>query len=145
MRIQDSLIRAVVSEFRRRLAPRGHIAWIAEAGSEVALLSDSLRASVATSALSAFDLPNVGIEEASSCRLILIDATSARSPIDDNRREMLQRKLGIAGLELVFVSAFRSRSELARLAVPAWGTRAWFADEPDHFIEFDGGCIRRPH
>ena len=45
----------------------------------------------------------------------------------------------IAAEHVVFVIAFLNRKEFQRLvrAVP-WGTVAWFAEEPDHMIHFNG-------
>jgi hypothetical protein len=140
--IQDPLIQAVVSEFCRRLSPRGQIAWIAETGSKVVLVHVSTRARMATAAIASRDLPSVGIEEANPWRLILIDAVSTRGAMDETRRRTLARKLRRPGLGLIFVSAFQTRADLTILAKPPWGTVAWFADEPDHFIEFNGGRIR---
>ena len=140
--IQDPLVLAVVSEFRRGFARRGQLAWVVDTGPELAFVSMSPLARCVTASVSLIDLPNVGIEESESRRLILIDAASAHGALDENRRKMLALKIGRPALELVFVTAYRDRSELTLLTELPWGTTAWFKNEPGHFIDFNGGSIR---
>src|SRR6266550_1782288 len=107
MRFQDPLIRAVVSDFHRPLVPRGEIAWVAEAGSLPVVGRISERARDATATLAPDDWPNVGIEEAQAGRLILVDAVSARGPMDEHRRTILEQTFSWPGLDLILVSAFK--------------------------------------
>jgi adenine-specific DNA-methyltransferase len=56
-----------------------------------------------------------------------------------DRCDVLARVFGGCGLGLVFANAFKSRQELQGLLdEPPWGTAAWFANEPEHMIHFNG-------
>src|SRR5260370_11111300 len=98
--VHDALIAAVLSAFRQRFAPHALISWVAEADTTFAFVSTSKIATTAIAAVARNDIPNVGIEESDPARLILIDAATVRSPMDEKRRKMLARTLGKLGLEL---------------------------------------------
>ena len=91
--------------------------------------------------LGANELPSVGIEEQLTGRAILIDTERRCGALDAARRTAIEHKLRSVGVQLVFVCAFRARSDLAAVAEPPWQTVAWFSDEPDHYIEFNSGRI----
>ena len=42
------------------------------------------------------------------------------------------------------VTAFETREDTNDLCEVAWGTEAWFADEPSHMIHFNGGNFLDP-
>lgn len=143
--IDDPLIRAIVLEFHRKFANRGGIAWVVDSSGKLVFASSSPVAQRVAASVPPIELPNVGVEDIESRRLILIDAVNVRGVIDHDRRMALARQPSFGAIELVFVSAFRSRSELALMSKPPWGTSAWFANEPDHSIEFNGGRMKSPH
>lgn len=140
----NPITRAVILEFGQRFAPQGEIAWVAESASAVNFVHTSHRMRHALAAIQSRDFPTVAIDESGSGRLILVDVAAVRGAMGESRRTLLARTLGHTARELIYVNAFRRRSDLATLARAPWGTVAWFADEPDHFIVFDGRSVRAP-
>lgn len=90
-------------------------------------------------------LPNLVIHHEMGCRLVLIDVAKLQGLIDARRREALSKVFRRCGAGLIFVSAFSSRREFLEFVdEPAWETVVWFADEPNHFVYFDGRVLFGP-
>jgi type II restriction enzyme len=71
--------------------------------------------------------------------LLLVESATSDGPIDEERLEDLARLFNNAKPGLVYVTAFSSRSSMTKHpGFVAWGTHAWFADEPEHMIHFNG-------
>jgi hypothetical protein len=70
--------------------------------------------------------------------LLLMESNADKGQIDERRAKELASLFDKAGTELVFVTAYQSRADMAdHEELPAWKTHAWFADEPDHMMHFD--------
>lgn len=137
--IHDPLIRAVVHDFLKRFVPQGQIAWIVGASEDFATIGETAKAQKVIATIARADLPSIGIQDIGGGRLILVDRALGHRPNFASCCKTLAQIFGLAETELVFVNAYRTRSDLANCALPPWGTVAWFADEPDHYIDFNGG------
>ena len=92
------------------------------------------------------DLPNVVIHAPKKDRLFLIDVANIRGPMSLLRREALAHAFRECRAGLIFVTAFSSRHELKEsLSEFPWETVGWFAQEPDHLIQFDGRRLAGPN
>jgi hypothetical protein len=137
--IDESLTRAVVDDFRRRFVPQGKIAWIVGTSEVAVAVGDSAEAKQAVAAIGPAELPGVGIEDIGAGRLILVDCAPGQKRNFASCLAALARIFCLPETALVFVNAYRTRSDLATCTSPPWKTAAWFADEPGHYIEFNGG------
>lgn len=72
-------------------------------------------------------------------RIYLIDVARLGRQMTLEPRDALLRMFQGRPSDVVFVNAFLNRKEFQRLVRAApWGTVAWFAEEPDHMIHFNG-------
>lgn len=77
--------------------------------------------------------------------LLLAQSAADKGPIDEKRAAELAGLFDKAVPELVYITAYRSRADLAdHEELPAWKTHAWFADEPEHMMHFDGSRFMGP-
>ena len=78
--------------------------------------------------------------------LLLVEAVTSHGPVDGKRHEELMQLFGGSESDLVYVTAFPSRSVMARyLSEIAWETEVWVADAPSHLIHFNGVRFLGPY
>jgi hypothetical protein len=78
--------------------------------------------------------------------VVLLEAASSHGPVDAKRHGELKNLFAAQANRLVFVSCFPTRVEMRRyLAVIAWETEAWCADEPTHIVHFNGERFLGPY
>lgn len=88
------------------------------------------------------DMPDAVLYDAEQDRLLVVDFATHRGLIDEVRLRALAQLFRAAKPNKVYVTIFQSRSSMAEHPeFPAWGTHAWFVDEPEHMIHF-GGPVR---
>lgn len=91
-------------------------------------------------------LPDLVVYMADRDWLVLMEAASSHGPVDSKRSAELAALFANARPGLVYVSCFPSRAEMRRyLAVLAWETDVWCADNPDHMIHFNGYQFLGPY
>ena len=91
-------------------------------------------------------MPDLIFHDAARDWLFIVECASGKRLIDEMRLEELHRIFSQAKSGLVYVTAFPGRSVMAGYPDHvAWGTHAWFADEPDHMIHFNGSCFLGPY
>lgn len=84
-------------------------------------------------------MPDIIVYQRERNWLVLIEAVTSHGPVGPKRREELETLFGEGDATLIYVTAFLSRSAMAKYLVEmAWGTEVWTADAPDHLIHFDG-------
>ncbi len=75
-----------------------------------------------------------------------IGAGTSHGPVDPKRHDELATLFSSSTAGLVYVTAFPSRSAMARyLSEIAWETEVWCADAPTHLIHFNGERFLGPH
>lgn len=93
-------------------------------------------------AVNADDMPDAVLHDAAHDRLLLVDFATHRGLIDEIRVRTLAQIFQTVKPRKVYVTVFQNRSSMAEhQKFPAWGTHAWFVDEPEHMIHF-GGPVR---
>ena len=71
--------------------------------------------------------------------LLLVEAVTSHGPVDAKRRNALMRLFKDARSGLVYVTAFLTRSDMAKhIAEISWATEVWCADAESHLIHFNG-------
>lgn len=146
MQILDPVIDAVLTEFCSRFIPRGRVLSVDEGGEEVVYKLPDAWGSLGLPSSPQPDLPNIVIYDEERHWLILIDVARIRGRMNSKRYAILKQRFRGCGLSLVFVNAFKDRRELGDwlLDLP-WQTAAWFAEEPDHMIHFNGARFLGPY
>ena len=87
-------------------------------------------------------LPDVILYSPDRQRLFLIDTAANRGPINARRHAELEQVFSQVPAEVVYFTVFPSRHGAAdQLVEIDWETNAWFADEPEHHIYFNGDVL----
>ena len=82
-------------------------------------------------------VPDVVILDRSRDRLLLVNVANHGGPIDDVKAVVLRAAFCWWRGQVALVTIFRDRQQLARYdGILAWGSAAWFAQEPAHLIVF---------
>lgn len=85
----------------------------------------------------AADMPDAILYDAANDRLLVVDFATHRGVIDEGRVQALEQFFQSLKQNRVYVTVFQSRSGMAEhTQLPAWGTHAWFAEEPDRMLHF---------
>ena len=140
---KDELIESLIEKFIPRFVP----------GSEVVHANDSRQSLNETKLrdLGVADdknqkMPDVVLYQRERNWLLVVDSTTSNGPISEKRLKELAEIFSKAKPDLVYVTAFQSRSDMADYPdLVAWGTHAWFADEPEHMIHFNGSRFLGPY
>ena len=78
--------------------------------------------------------------------LLLVESVTSHGPVDGKRHEELALVFAKSRAGLVYVTAFPSRSIMARyVGEIAWETEVWCADAPSHLIHFNGARFLGPY
>jgi len=135
---QDVVTKAVLVAFRQQFFPQGQILVVSESR-HPGFVSDASLVELGVTLHKRDDLPTVVIHSPKRSCLVLIDVAKLRGAMSARRREILTEMFSGCKVRLVFVTAFMNRTEFSDLlAEPAWETVAWFAEEPNHLVHFDG-------
>lgn len=91
-------------------------------------------------------MPDVVLYDAKRNWLLLMVCATRTRLMDEDRVNELARLFSEAKPDPVYFTAFQNRSEMAvHPSFPAWGTHAWFAEEPEHMIHFNGSRFLGPY
>ena len=83
------------------------------------------------------EMPDALLYDSAQDRLVIVDFETRHGIIDEKRMHTLAALFTAIPAHRVYVSVFRSRSSMAKcMQSPAWGSHAWFIDEPKHMIHF---------
>lgn len=142
----SELIKAIIEEFGPRYAPGGKVLYIGDTGDKWGYFDTEGLKQLGVAVDSHGKMPDAVIYLPSQNWLLLIEAVTSHGPVDGKRHDELARLFKTAKAGLVYVTAFPSRSEMARyLTEISWETEVWIADAPDHLIHFDGERFLGPY
>lgn len=142
----SELIKMIIEDFCPRFVPGGQIIYIGDTGSKWGyfdkLKLDKLEVEVGSHG----KMPDVVIYNPKKNWLFLIEAVTSHGPVDSKRRIELEKLFKQAKAGLVYVTAFSTRTEMARyLAELSWETEVWVVEAPSHLIHFDGTRFLGPY
>ncbi len=142
----SELIRAVIEDFGPRFAPGSVLIYVGDTGNKWGYFDAPLFAKLGVN----FDLhgkmPDVVLHFTDRNWLLLVEAVTSHGSIDGKRHAELAHLFSDAKAGLVYVTAFPSRSVMARyLGDIAWETEVWVAEAPSHLIHFDGKRFLGPY
>jgi len=91
-------------------------------------------------------MPDVIVHHVEKDWLVLIEAVTSHGPVNPKRREELAVLFQDARPALVFVTAFLTRSDMARyVSEISWETDVWVQEAGTHLIHFDGERFLGPY
>ena len=142
----SELTKAIVEDFAPRFAPGGKVIYIGDTGRKWAYFDTEALKELGVEVDAHGKMPDVALYLPLKNWLLLIEVVTSHGPVDSKRHNELARLFSAAAASLIYVTAFPSRSEMARyLSEISWETEVWIADFPDHLIHFDGEHFLGPY
>ncbi|MGB9152818.1 MAG: BsuBI/PstI family type II restriction endonuclease [Alphaproteobacteria bacterium] len=140
------LIKAIIEEFAPRFVPGGVLIYAGDTGEKMGYFDRERLAGLGVTVDSHGKMPDVVLYYPKRKWLLLVESVTSHGPVDAKRHEELIKLFAGSKAGLVYVTAFPSRSVMARyLAEIAWETEVWVADAPSHLIHFNGDRFLGPH
>ncbi len=142
----SELIRAIIEEFAPRFAPDSNLIYAGDTADKNAYFDQEKLESLGVVLDSHGKMPDVVLHCTKRNWLLLVESVTSHGPVDAKRHSELLRLFGTSSAGIVYVTAFPTRSLLARyIAEIAWETEVWVADAPTHLIHFNGDRFLGPH
>jgi hypothetical protein len=138
------MIRAIIEDFASHFAPGSVLVYTGDTGEKSGYFDVQLLSELDVD--SHGKMPDVILYDAGRNRLFLIESVTGHGPIDAKRHAELSRCFATAKAGLIYVSAFQSRTVMARyLSEIAWETVGWVVDSPSHLIHFNREVLLGPY
>ncbi len=142
----SELIKAIIEEFGPRFVPGAHLVYAGDTGDKWGYFDKRLLDKLGVSLDTHGKMPDVVLYCPKRKWLLLVESVTSHGPVDGKRHEELAQLFAGSSAGLVYVTAFPSRSAMARhLASIAWETEVWCADAPSHLIHFNGERFLGPY
>jgi type II restriction enzyme len=142
----NQLQKAVIEQFLPRYGYGAELLYVGDTANKSLFVNEALIRELKFFELSHDALPDVVAYSRSRNWLYLIEAVSASGPVDEQRRLVLERKLGHLSAPRIYVTAFQTRQMFRKWSAKvAWETEAWVADHPDHLVHFNGDKFLGPY
>ena len=142
----SELIKAIIEEFAPRFVPGGVLVYAGDTGEKWGYFDKDLLGKLGVVVDVHGKMPDVVLYYPEKDWLLLVESVTSHGPVDGKRHEELVELFASSTAGLVYVTAFPSRSVMARyLSEIAWETEVWCADGPSHLIHFNGARFLGPH
>ena len=142
----SELIRAIIEEFAPRFAPDSTLIYAGDTGDKTGYFDVAQLTALGVTVDGHGKMPDVVLHYTERNWLLLVESVTSHGPVDAKRHEELMHLFSKSSAGLVYVTAFPTRSILARyIADIAWETEVWVADAPTHLIHFNGLRFLGPH
>lgn len=142
----SELIKAIIESFGPCFVPGGILVYVGDTGDKWGYLDDALLGKLGVVVDAHGKMPDVVLYCAERNWLLLIESVTSHGPVDGKRHEELAQLFSGSSAGLVYVTAFPSRSLMARyVGEIAWETEVWVAEAPSHLIHFNGERFLGPY
>lgn len=142
----NQLQREVIDEFLPRFGNNCELLYIGDTSNKYLLRLDEKLNSLGFFELSHDELPDIIAYDKTKNWLYLIEVVYSSGPMSEERVLGLKKMLTNCKADLIFVTAFTSRSDYKKYAADiAWESEVWLADNPDHMIHFNGHKFLGPY
>ena len=142
----NQIQKAVIEEFLPRFGQHAEVLYVGDTADKFLFLDEPALNNLMFFEIAHDKLPDVLAYSKSKNWLFLIEAVHSANPIDPLRKITLQKLAEKCSADIVFVTAFLSRSSFKKFAADiAWETEVWIAENPDHMIHFNGDKFLGPH
>ncbi len=143
---QSRLVKKILDDFCALFTPGAEIVYVGDTADKWAFFDQAALAELGIELPEHGKIPDVVVFHPSRNWLVLIEAVTSRGPMDAKRQMELRELFLGSTAELIFVTAFQARSDLAKhLSAIAWETEVWIAETPAHLIHFDGDRFLGPY
>jgi hypothetical protein len=140
------LIKAIIEEFAPRFVPGGRLIYAGDTGEKMGFFDNEFLRDLGVAVDSHGKMPDVVLYYPKKDWILLVESVTSHGPVDGKRHAELMHLFRGARPGLVYVTAFPSRSVMARyLGDIAWETEVWVADAPSHLIHFNGVRFLGPY
>jgi len=140
------LIKAIIEEFAPRFVQGGTLIYAGDTGEKMGYFDHDLLHRLGVDVDSHGKMPDVVLYYPEKHWMLLVESVTSHGPVDGKRHEELMQLFSGSEPGLVYVTAFPSRSVMARyLSEIAWETEVWVADAPTHLIHFNGVRFLGPY
>lgn len=140
------LVKAIIDEFAPRFVPGGHVIYVGDTGDKWRYFDRESLQALGISVDIHGKMPDVVIHHVEKDWLVLIEAVTSHGPVNAKRREELDTLFQAARSGLVYVTAFLTRSDMARyIGEISWETEVWVQEASSHLIHFDGNRFLGPY
>ena len=142
----SQLMKAIIEEFAPRFAPGGRVIYLGDTGDKWGYFDEETLRDLGVTVDAHGKMPDVVIYYSEKDWLLLIEAVTSHGPVDAKRRVELGRLFQTARPGIVYVTAFLTRSDMARyLSDISWETEVWVREAATHLIHFDGKRFLGPY
>jgi type II restriction enzyme len=129
------LIKAIIEEFAPRFVQGGALIYAGDTGEKMGYFDRDLLKRLDVEVDSHGKMPDVVIYYPEKHWLLLVESVTSHGPVDGKRHDELMKLFHGSDPGLVYVTAFPSRSVMARyLSEIAWETEVWVAEPDCKFI-----------
>ena len=140
------LQKAIIEEFLPRYGQDCEVLYIGDTANKILHIDEGKLKSLNFFELSHDELPDVIAYDGLKNWLYLIEAVHSSGPMTEIRVLELKKLLQNCTAELIFVTAFLTRSEFKKWMLDiAWETEVWTVDNPDHLTHFNGQRFLGPY
>ncbi len=142
----SELIKAIIEDFAPRFAPGAILVYVGDTGKKWGYFDKELLTKLGVTVDKHGKMPDVVLYYPEKNWLLLVESVTSSGPVDGKRHSELARLFAGATAGIVYVTAFPSRSMMARyLGEIAWETEVWVADSSSHLIHFNGPRFLGPY
>ncbi len=142
----SKLVKAIVDEFAPRFVPGGYVIYVGDTGDKWRYFDEEALRALGVTVDVHGKMPDVVIHHVERDWLVLIEAVTSHGPVNAKRREELAVLFQGARPGLVYVTAFLTRSDMARyIGDISWETEVWVREAGTHLIHFDGKRFLGPY
>jgi len=141
----NQLQREIIEEFLPRFGAGSEVLYIGDTSNKFLHKLDSQLKNLGLT-ISNEELPDIVAYSKEKNWLYLIEAVYSSGPMSEERVLELKTLLKDGTAELIFVTAFISRTDFKKYILDiAWETEVWTADNPDHLVHFNGDKFLGPY
>lgn len=143
---QNVLLKAMVEDFCATFTPGGHVLYIGDADSKLAVYDAASFEALGVVIETHGKLPDLVVYLPEKNWLVLMEAASSHGPVDAKRHGELKTLFAGSTAGLVYVTCFPDRATMRKfLSELAWETEVWNASEPTHLIHLNGSRFLGPY
>ncbi len=135
----NQLQREIIEEFLPRYGNGCEVLYIGDTTNKYLVREDKKLLNLGFFELSHDSLPDIVAYDSKKNWLYLIEAFYSTGSMSEERIFELKKSLKKCKADLIFVTAFTSKSDFKNNATEiGWESEVWTADTPDHMIHFNG-------
>jgi BsuBI/PstI restriction endonuclease domain/BsuBI/PstI restriction endonuclease HTH domain len=142
----NELQKAIIEDFLPIFGQGCEVLYIGDTVNKMLYLNSKKLEELNFFELSHGELPDIIAYDSKRNWLYLIEAVHSSGTISEIRMLELKRLTKQCKAEIVYVTAFLTKSEFRKWAAEiAWETEVWISENPDHLIHFNGDKFLGPH